>query len=210
MRSREFKYVRDAGQKIKADEAHWFVAVSTSLTVLEAVTHEARKNPDIPKHFSSRLASNMERVHQLLSELLDPHRFRYVWKRMEIDVLHDFIVAINSLRVVESAVRDACKNVSTGRRGRPHDRALGPGDVVELAEVYAKSTGCQVPSSSKRSVVGPRRRAFLRLARRAFLRLARRVALCFSNRLIVAYLASLALLMAGLKSGLESPPRARG
>jgi hypothetical protein len=139
MNSNEFKYVCNAEQRIEADAMRGVTAVQYSAGVLDAVVQEACKNPDVPKRFKS-LPSDMERVHQLLHGLLVRHNlFSSIWKTMEVSVTQEIIAATSSLRVLESVVREACKNVPAGSRGRPHDRALWPRDVELLAELFSKS-----------------------------------------------------------------------
>jgi hypothetical protein len=93
-----------------------------------------RPSPDIRERFN-RLVIDMERVRRLLKELMNSNEFKYVSnaeQRIEADAMHGVIAVQYSAGVLGAVV---------GRRGRPHDRALWPGEVEHLAELHAKSTG---------------------------------------------------------------------
>jgi hypothetical protein len=108
-----------------------------------------RPSPDIRERFN-KLSVDMEQVRLSLGELLDSREFRYVedaGERIGVVVIQETGASLNSLAALETAFREACKDIPL-KRGRPQDRALWPAEVGHLAEVYAESTGCK-PGSGK-------------------------------------------------------------
>jgi hypothetical protein len=108
-----------------------------------------RPSPEIRKRFN-KLAADMEQVRLPLFELLDSRELTYVvdaGERIGVEVIQDICTSVKSLEALETAVREACKDIPL-KLGRPHDRALWPAEVGHLAEVYIESTGCK-PGSGK-------------------------------------------------------------
>jgi hypothetical protein len=106
-------------------------------------------SPAIRERFN-KLAVDMEQVRRALDDLFESDEFGYVLdagERIGSAVVEDICKSITSLKGLEAAVRAACDDIRL-KSGRPRDRALWPGDVVDLAALYAQITGCK-PESGK-------------------------------------------------------------
>jgi hypothetical protein len=109
--------------------------------------NRTRLSPDIRERFN-KLAIDVEQVRLQLSELIESNELRHAvdaGQRIGVEVIQE-LASVNSLAALQAAFHEVCK--VPVKLGRPHDRALWPGDVEHLAELYAESTG-RKPGSGK-------------------------------------------------------------